>query len=441
MMAKTCARCGVQVGAASKLKRGLCLECQSAAMTRRGARTAAFHILLLISGAYVLLTGVTGPFTFLLLGFAFIDLLAIGMTAVHELAHAVTALLVGFEVREVSLGMGPRIVRRRFGRFRLVLRLYPVSGHTLILATGRGIRAKMIALTAAGPLSHIPVAAWLATLDGGDVIWDSILGWAPGFVLFYLALNVIPVFDNDGRNLFKLMTMPDARLGAISTLSAALSQLAPTLDDPAANPANRMQRDAIVAHLQNPGLEPADRAITLNNLAAIDLLMDDPELLDEIDAASAEAMELLPELAAIRNTRGAALIHLGRYAEGIELMAPTLGSVAEEFVGESQCELAYAYAREGDVFHARQHLAACRGRTARLDLYRQALTISGGLEVPVIRRFASESPTPMEAATRYRKEAGALAQTTGLALRAHIEATGSDTDLMPIALALAPEQV
>lgn len=60
-------------------------------------------------------------------------------------------------------------------------------------------------------------------------------------------------------------------------------------------------------------------AIHLNNLAWADLMLDDPGLVAEANAASARAIELLPGHPAIWGTRAFALIATSHYAEGIAL--------------------------------------------------------------------------------------------------------------------------
>lgn len=391
----------------------------------------------MIVAALLAAGGIDGPVDFVVVGLALYDLIAMAMTVVHETAHAVAALVLGLGVREVSLGVGPKLGHWMFGATRIVLRLLPVGGHTMILPRGPSLRSRMILVTAAGPLSHIPLAAWLWTLHTGNLLWDALLSPVPELILLHMAFNLIPLLENDGRNLWRLMTWPEERITSVAAMGEAMGELMTTIDDPVANPVTPRQREAILGSLETVR-DPADRALSLNNLAYFDLLGEDPSLLEEADAASQEALELLPDVAAVRNTRGAVMIMLGRYEEGIELMRPTMSHLAAHDLSESHLSLALAHARAGRVFEARQHLHAVTSPVARTRLLAETRALIGGLEAPVLRAFLLEAGDPAEAAARFRRELGPASRTTGEALRAHIEATGEDIDLAPVAAALAP---
>lgn len=403
-------------------------------------RIAVQHIILILVAAQIAIGGVDGAFEFVIVGLALLDVVAMVLTVVHEASHAAAALVLGFGIREISLGIGPRVLQWRWGPARIKLNLLPVGGHTGVVPRGEGLRWRMILVTAAGPLSHLPLAALLSRLEVPDQTWDILLDLTPQLVIFHMAANLLPIVENDGRNLWRLFTMPEPEIRSLQALGAAMSEIASVLNDPSAGPANQTQRAALLAHLETVDRsDHAARAMALNNLAAIDLLMDDDGVLAEADEASAEAHALLPDQPAITNTRGAVLIMTGRFAEGIELVTATLGKIPPEAVGESHLDLAHAYVETGKVFEARRHLHAIGWRTARPRLLAETLRGLGALEVPVLRRFRDETGGPVEAATKFRREAGAAAATTGEALRAHIQATGEHSDLLEIARRLAPD--
>ena len=110
------------------------------------------------------------------------------------------------------------------------------------------------------------------------------------------------------------------------------------------------QRKAVLDHLAEIGHDPRSRALSLNNLAAVDILIDDPGLVEEADEASRQAYETLPDLAAIRNTRGAALIAMGQLQAGIDLLEPTLGKTPPESLADSHLSLAHAHISLGRVY-------------------------------------------------------------------------------------------
>ncbi|HQO65225.1 MAG TPA: site-2 protease family protein, partial [Spirochaetales bacterium] len=47
----------------------------------------------------------------------------------HELGHFIMARLVGVEVEEFSIGMGPRLLSRRFGKTAYTLSSLPIGGY------------------------------------------------------------------------------------------------------------------------------------------------------------------------------------------------------------------------------------------------------------------------------------------------------------------------
>lgn len=438
----TCVVCGARAGAGSSFKRGRCSQCQAELVRRKGTRTAVWHAIVLIGGAYVAASGTSEPLgvvPFIVLSLAVFDVVFIVVTVVHEAAHALVSLMFGFGVREVSIGVGPTIATTRVGGTRLVVKLYPVGGHTLTLPRGKNLRTKMFAVSAVGPLSHIPLAAWLATVSLESELWDILLGPTPELVMFYMLVNLVPVFDNDGRNLVRLFTMSDDQIRTVDAAVSSLTDLSAAIADPGSNPLNRSQREPILTYLQTPSLTPAQRAEGLNNLAVIDVLLEDPELLAEADEASAEAYELMPDNPAIQNTRASVLILNGDYTGGIKLMRPTMTRIQKQALAESHLDLAYAHVKLGHAFEGRDHLHAVAGRHARPRLYAETLRELGALESVVIRGFGEDGEDPSDTAARFRSQAGPQAVITGEAIKAHNTATGQDTDLGEIARALAPE--
>ena len=76
-------------------------------------------------------------------------------TAVHELAHATTAWLMGFWVTDLSVGRGPVIVRRVMGRTTLILHAVPATGMTMVVpSNARALRVRLAAVFIAAPILH-----------------------------------------------------------------------------------------------------------------------------------------------------------------------------------------------------------------------------------------------------------------------------------------------
>jgi hypothetical protein len=428
-----CSRCGAQKGSASSFRRQLCETCATKLKANRQVRSSIIHTALLLSGVYVTVTGREGVVAYLLFVFAFVDLVGFVTSLVHEAAHAVTGRAVGFRIREISIGIGPRLGSLTFGGVRFILRLYPLGGHTAYLPRGRATRARAIVVTAAGPLSHIPLA-WLA-----DQIISAHPGWQPyaalavRYILGIGLINLIPFRGVDGHAILKFLVMPDTEVaGMLKTASAMEVAIELQAVEQGLAAPSESHREAFLEHLSDPNVSDRDRAISLNNLAVIDLALEDPKWLQEADQASAEAIQLLADFPAIRNTRGAVLIGLGHDEEGIALMEPTLESIPFEQRGPSHGTLALAYARTGMLFEARRHIAAAHATGLSTSLLEAAEQLAGPLEAEVVRSYLN-GRSPDEAVAMVRDDARALASTIGHILLRHIEKTGEDADLRAMA--------
>jgi tetratricopeptide (TPR) repeat protein len=93
--------------------------------------------------------------------------------------------------------------------------------------------------------------------------------------------------------------------------------------------------------------DPVGTATHLNDLAWCDLMLADPELVDEAMETSSAALQLLPEHPGIRGTRAFALIAAGRPGEGIDLGLAAYSKTREARAKAMQaCVLAIGYARD-----------------------------------------------------------------------------------------------
>jgi membrane-associated protease RseP (regulator of RpoE activity) len=86
-----------------------------------------------------------------------------GTVLIHEVAHAVAARRAGGAVRELGIGFGPALVRRRIGGTEVTLRPVPLGGFAAIdveaLPPGRRLPVLL-----AGPLANIAVGIILRAL-------------------------------------------------------------------------------------------------------------------------------------------------------------------------------------------------------------------------------------------------------------------------------------
>lgn len=105
------------------------------------------------------------------------------MILVHELGHFLVAKKMGVKILEFNLGMGPRIIGRKWGETEYMIKALPIGGSVKMLGEEPGETdeenidpseahrafynqspAKRIAITAAGPLLNIVLAILLAPM-------------------------------------------------------------------------------------------------------------------------------------------------------------------------------------------------------------------------------------------------------------------------------------
>ncbi|MDQ7841142.1 MAG: site-2 protease family protein [bacterium] len=77
-----------------------------------------------------------------------------GTVMLHELAHALAARRAGGEVREVGVGFGPPLLRRKVGGVDVTLRPLPLGGFAAI-DVDRLPPARRVPVLLAGPLANI----------------------------------------------------------------------------------------------------------------------------------------------------------------------------------------------------------------------------------------------------------------------------------------------
>jgi hypothetical protein len=253
------------------------------------------------------------------------------------------------------------------------------------------------------------------------------------YILVIGLINLIPFRGVDGHAILKFFVMPDTEVASMLKTASAMEVAIElqAVEKGLAAP-SESHREAFLEHLSDPNVSDRDRAISLNNLAVVDLALDDPKWHQEADRASAEAMQLLTDVPAIRNTRGAVLIGLGHDEQGIALMEPTLESIPFEQRGASHGTLALAYARTGRLFEARRHIAAAHSAGLRTSSLEAAEQLAGPLEAVVARGYLVGRSSD-EAAAMVRDDARALASTIGNILLRPIEKTGEDADLRAMA--------
>ncbi len=349
------------------------------------------------------------------LGWAFLNLSLFlagvaGSMVAHEAGHAALFHLVGWRVHGVTLGRGPILFERVLRGVRVRVHTWPRDGLTLAAPRPgsplRLVRLRSLAGTAGGPLANALLVAlgWSLREPAGDVFHGPV----PALALvaantWLLALNLFPArpssapVPNDG---WQLLTVPFtsrrelAELGAASFLAEGHSlqargglaeavrwaEEAVAAYPDAAQPrlslgfflvyAGELERaQACFAEaLRRPDLTPELLPMAQNNLAWAIAARSAREALDEADELSRQAYERLGWQAAIAGTRGAVLVELGRFEEGLALLERALAR-SEDLVPMARasylCSRALALAALGRASEGAALVAEAEGLEPR----------------------------------------------------------------------------
>ena len=345
-------------------------------------------------------------------------------TIAHEAGHGIAGWLAGLDVRTISVGTGPAVLRHRIGRLLLVMHAIPVSGFASIALRPGMSRLRYAAMIAGGPAVNILLLAVLVLLDRVSPYYDVLLVPAGAAQAILLLLTLPPYRSrsrgawrpSDGLQLWTQLARrpPDlfaAQYAAIiglvypaGTPLPSASAAAPELlfqtsrvdrwSDPCAA---REASSAILGLLTGDRLNIAERALALDFLASSQILFaasDAP--IATLDAWSAEACALAPG-PPTSITRGGVFATTGRGSEADALLLPLAGGTATP-VHAFLCDLflAMAAAAQGHTAAAQARLAAARNAT-------RARTPQRGILKAILARAERSpplAPTPHAAITR-----------------------------------------
>jgi hypothetical protein len=342
--------------------RSFCFECG----VKRQWHSLLRTIILTVAAAGLLYLILPGGFfgRMLLQTLALTLLVLIPLIVAHELAHVVTGWLVGQSVFQVHIGAGKVLWSRRFLNARWYLHLLPVSGATVVTGPDMpGFRWRQFLVLLAGPALHalLMLVSWRILLvlpyewTGGPLhTLVMLLLWMNGLLLIS---NLIPhkvavssgIAGSDGESMLKIIFKPDELLRkyhrayyvneVVDAVDRADLAAARGWSEQGAGvyPQDALMtnaigyariaigdyqaaRDAFMRVMQFEGLEEVMRAIGMNNVAYANFMLADTGLRDQADACSAEAYSKIPWEPAVIGTRGAVLLWLDRYDEGIDLL-------------------------------------------------------------------------------------------------------------------------
>lgn len=413
-----CGRCGVEseVEQAFTVKKkwaGLiserwCPKCVRANESREQLTAVILTALGLI--ALDALTYQRGPVR-VLLDLGFLVAVNIPIVVAHELAHVAAGILLGVRVFRVMFGSGRRLVSGRAFGITWEWRLWPFSGGTVMACPPqRGNRARFFGAVLAGPLLHAFLLLAAAVLQFFLLILRGVFGvnvellvhWTGLFMMFDLIIllfNLLPrrakgssgQIGTDGWQLLHLLFMkPEEESVRAQGFFIAGSMESLLRND--ADGALRWTDQGLARHPRQPALlavrgetlikkkryaeardlfvellaakgaqDPLYKYLMYNNIAYVDVLLGDPELLPEADRYSAEALRQLPWEPSITGTRGTVLLALDRLDEGMALLKQAL---AEQKTNHAKAEDAYHLAageeRRGDAEAARRYRELAR---------------------------------------------------------------------------------
>lgn len=271
-------------------------------------------------------------------------------TILHELAHALAALLAGFTLRHIRIGAGPRLFNVRLGEALIEFRLIPGWGMVETYTPLVERRLGTFLHVAAGPASDIALLVALIAvseyLPSGE-IYNALI--VPAILAQLLATfaNLWPhrttVYGketaSDALLLWRILrngtgTGPyrDA-YGAMLSPHLAAGETLPRFNrsseiiawhifsgigrQSTAEPEAAQQLERLLAE----DLPTCERIIVLDTLATAALVAPGPAGRADLDRWSEALLALDPGSATLRGTRGAALIEIGRHEEGIAMLA------------------------------------------------------------------------------------------------------------------------
>jgi tetratricopeptide (TPR) repeat protein len=271
---------------------------------------------------------------------------------------------------------------------------------------GQHFRIRHFIYALAGPVANLVVALIILGVAGWDRIADfrpheKISPWALLFAsnaLIFVS-NLIPRAYpsatgwtvSDGLHLIRALTMKEDGIGHLRAAAFAMHWKAAHEKGDMRSAAAWIDRGlqefpenrALLAHrasyltaaerfdearsLFKRLLEEADadnvaeRALLMNDIAYVNLLMGRKELLDEADSYSDHALKVFPWSAFTKGLRGAVFVGRGQLADGIGLLQHSLQE-SEEPAGRAQsaCWLAIAEAQRGNYEAARSYVNIAR---------------------------------------------------------------------------------
>jgi hypothetical protein len=325
---------------------------------------------------------------------------------VHELGHFACAVVGSIPVYRVVIGDGPVLWRRRIRDIWFEVRRWPLSGRVEPYGVMDYRWYWWALFLLGGALGNLVIVGVVAALWAAGVT-----GYVLDFLLFaqvlLIVMTIIPMASgqtggNDGMLLVRLLSRPACDSAALRAgYEARIAGRSPGQTPPPMTAASvrllhhtwrlwadgipRAEvRDDLVHELKRGDLSPAERSWVLDTLVTEAITSSDPAARPHLDAWSLEALALGPDQPTLQGSRGAALVELGRPAEGKPLLARLAGPDRAASYDSFMCRVFHALAehRLGDGAAARQLADAARATAEAAGINAPVLLARLDREIP-----------------------------------------------------------
>jgi tetratricopeptide (TPR) repeat protein len=397
---------------AGEVRNTFCFEC----MTKRQTKILIIEfIALVLFGIWCYIWDPHGFLTtFAVYAFASL-LINVPIILVHELAHAVIGSLFGLRIFAIHLGFGRLLINKKILGVRWVVRLVPLGGATILAGPETQFyRLRFFFAILAGPASHAVLVVLLYLSQAFLLITTGHTSWIVGLAIWLniisLIINLIPhkvssaygMTGTDGMKLLQIPRMKRKELVVNYALyhSASAVEAVERKDFPSA--LQQVQKGLelypndltlintlgyVYTHVEDyqraretfksiletqQEIPEIMKYIARNNIAFADIMLENPSLLQEADEYSALAYQNMKWEPLLAGTRGAVLVAIGKYDEGIELLKVAFAkSLDKSGRASDACFLARAEHRRGNPVEAKKYIEMARKLDPTCDLIKK----------------------------------------------------------------------
>jgi tetratricopeptide (TPR) repeat protein len=394
----------IQDSYSNRIKRR-CPDCWLKGQTASYKHILVRYLTLAVVGVGLLGLDANNSFGWFTLNLLLLYLFMILAAFPHEMGHAFVATAVGLRVFEVVIGFGRTTYEQRLYGFNFRLKSIPLGGFVFAAHKDKNwYRAKDFLFTLAGPFANLFVAGILFALapeQASDFSWADGLKPANALLLANLICfgynlwprkfhSVYGEIPNDGLLLWKSLFLKKAVIEE-SPLFYYVCEGVDCLKSKQLDAAREWFEKGLLLYPRNPRLLTGlgsyflrskqflearevflellnypdltlySRSLFANNLAYVNVLIGGDELIKEADKYSREAFDNLAYLPFVKGTRGAVLVELGKFDEGIALLQEALEKNSDGYLKAlDACHIAIAEKRRGNMGESLKYADAAR---------------------------------------------------------------------------------